>query len=203
MEKHGSIINVGSFIGERHNFMQAGYSAAKQAVHAWTDSLRSEMETDNFPVSVTLIQPAKTNTPFAQHARNYRSPENADDQLMYAPEVVAEAILFCAEHPRREMQVGLQSRLMNVVNTIAPGLIDMVMERQSSTEANSETSVGALEKSGSELKERGTSKGVTRSTSYSLKASKYPFLSTLFVAGVGAGLFLFSRRKQDPKSPEK
>ena len=204
-EKHGAIINVGSFLGERHNALQAGYTATKQAVHAWTDSLRAEMESDHQPVSVSLIQPAKTNTPFAQHARTYAQGDLKEEQLMYAPEVVAEAILFCAQNPRREIQVGLQSRLMNVMNSIAPGLVDLVMDRPSphEPERGSERSPGALENPGGELKERGTTKGVTRSTSYYVKASKYPFLSTLLVAGLGAGLYLFSKRKQPPESPEK
>jgi short-subunit dehydrogenase len=51
--------------------------------------------------------PGSIDTPFTEHAHNHM--EGADPEIpppVYAPEVVADAILHCAEHPRRELIVG-------------------------------------------------------------------------------------------------
>lgn len=48
---------------------------------------------------------------------------------LYAPEVVAEAILRCAERPVRDIIVGGAGRLQVALGTIAPRLTDVYMER--------------------------------------------------------------------------
>jgi short-subunit dehydrogenase len=51
----GALINLGSVASDRAIPLQAAYSASKHAVKAYTDALRSELEKDGAPVSVTLI----------------------------------------------------------------------------------------------------------------------------------------------------
>ena len=52
------------------------YVATKHAVKGYTDCLRMEVEeVDKAPVSITLIQPGATDTPFPQHARNVTDKE--------------------------------------------------------------------------------------------------------------------------------
>ena len=50
-------------------------------------------------VSVTLIKPTATDTPFPDHAKNYLDEEPALPEPIYAPEIVAEVILHCADIP--------------------------------------------------------------------------------------------------------
>ena len=77
--------------------MQGIYSASKHAVLGYTDALRMELEHDRLPIVVTLVKPSAINTPFVEHARNYMDKGPALPPPVYAPEVVADAILRCAE----------------------------------------------------------------------------------------------------------
>src|SRR5919112_2143557 len=71
----GTIINVGSVLSERTMMLQTQYSASKHAVKAFTDGLRMELESQDAPVSVTLIKPSSIDTPYVEHARNYLDKE--------------------------------------------------------------------------------------------------------------------------------
>lgn len=127
-ERGGAIINVGSIVSDRAIPLQGMYSASKHAVQGYTDALRMELEHDRLPVAVTLVKPSSTNTPFVDHARNYMEAAPTLPPPVYAPEVVAEAILRCAEKPMREITVG-GGRLMAVVGMAAPRTMDAYMER--------------------------------------------------------------------------
>jgi hypothetical protein len=49
--------------------------------------------------------------------------------MVYAPEAVAEAILWCAARPRRDMSVGSEAKCAALLGAIAPRLADRIMER--------------------------------------------------------------------------
>ena len=71
-----ALINIGSEVSDAYVPLLGMYTASKHAVKGFTDSLRVEVEEiDKAPVSVTLIQPTATDTPFPQHARNYQDQE--------------------------------------------------------------------------------------------------------------------------------
>ena len=92
--------------------LQGMYSASKHAVRGYTDALRMELEHDRLPITVTLVKPASINTPFVDHARNYMAEAPTLPPPVYAPEVVAHAILRCAERRFREITVGGGGRAM-------------------------------------------------------------------------------------------
>lgn len=124
----GALINVGSFLGDRAVAVQSTYSAAKHAVHGWTDALRIELEKDKAPVSVILIHPERIDTPYNEHARSYMPKQPAHRGIIYPPEAVAEAILYAAEHPKRDMFVGFQAKILAILGGISPRLTDKLME---------------------------------------------------------------------------
>ena len=99
----GAIINLGSVTSDRAIPLQGHYSASKHAVKAFTDALRMELEKEGAPVSLTLIKPGAIDTPFPEHARNYMEAEPKHPAPVYDPSVVADAIIFCAEHARRDL----------------------------------------------------------------------------------------------------
>lgn len=125
----GTIINIGSIVSDRAIPLQGMYSASKHAVRGYTDALRMELEHDKLPVTVTLVKPASTNTPFVDHARNYMAEAPTLPPPVYAPEVVAEAILQCAERRIREITVGGGGRVITAIGRLAPRTTDVYMER--------------------------------------------------------------------------
>lgn len=127
MKHGGALINLGSDVSERAVPLQGMYSASKHAVKGFTDALRMEVEKDGKPVSVTLIRPAGIDTMFTAHARNYMQHEPELPAPLYAPELVADAILYAAEHPQRDIYVGAASRLISLEGTLMPRLLDKFM----------------------------------------------------------------------------
>lgn len=125
----GALINIGSIVSDRAIPLQGAYSASKHAVKAFTDALRMELEEERAPVSVTLIKPSAIDTPYFQHAKNYMAVEPKPPAPVYAPEVVANAILRAAEHPVRDITIGGGGRLLTAVSSALPRLTDYYMER--------------------------------------------------------------------------
>jgi short-subunit dehydrogenase len=125
----GTIINLGSVVSERVIPLQGMYCASKHAVKAYTDALRMELEEEGAPIVVTLVKPASIDTPFTAHAANHMDVRPRLPGPVYAPEVVADAILDCATHPHRDVFVGGAARAFSLMETFAPRLADLYMER--------------------------------------------------------------------------
>ena len=128
-ERGGAIINVGSVVSDVAIPLQGSYSASKHAVKGFTDALRAELEADGAPVSVTLVKPSQTDTPYARHAKNYMDEAATLPPPLYAPETVARSILDAAEHPRRDVTVGGAGKAMSAFAAVAPGLMDTALEK--------------------------------------------------------------------------
>jgi short-subunit dehydrogenase len=190
----GAIINVGSTLSDRAIPVQGIYSASKHAVKGFTDALRMELEAEGAPVSVTLIKPGAIATPYPQHAKNYMEREPTVPPPIYAPEVVAEAILYCAEHPERDVFAGGGGKAISMSGQYAPRVTDKVMEMsmyqlQKSDEppARAREDNGLYRASG-ELKERGEYKVPVFEHSLYTKASLHPFVTGAIIAGAGIAL---------------
>jgi short-subunit dehydrogenase len=125
----GAIINIGSILSDRTIIEQGPYSASKHAVRALTEALRMDVDREGVPISVTLIKPGGIHTPFPEHARNHMEQPPRVPQVIYGPELVAEAILFAAEHPRRQIYVGGQGFILSVLARLFPRATDLIMER--------------------------------------------------------------------------
>ena len=123
----GAIINVGSEVSERSIPMQGMYASSKHAVKGFTDALRMELEKEGAPLQVTLVKPAAIDTMFAVHAKNYMDMEPALPAPIYAPEVVADAILYCAEHPKRDIFAGGAAKMISAGSKAMPRLFDRYM----------------------------------------------------------------------------
>ncbi|HEU5041883.1 MAG TPA: SDR family oxidoreductase, partial [Gemmatimonadales bacterium] len=125
----GALINVGSILSSTGYPLQGHYTASKHAVKGFTDSLRIELEESALPVSVTLIQPAAVDTPYPAHAKSYLGVEPKHLPPVYAPEVVAEAIVHCAQRPERNVLVGGAGKLFSGMEKYAPRLGDVMKEK--------------------------------------------------------------------------
>lgn len=121
----GAIINVGSEVSDAAVPLLGMYTASKHAVKGFNDTLRVEVEeVDEAPISITLIQPTATDTPFPQHARNFMDREAKLPEPMIEPRKVAEAILSAAEKPTRATQVGGGAKMNVAMSRLLPGMAD-------------------------------------------------------------------------------
>jgi short-subunit dehydrogenase len=175
-EEGGVLINIGSEVSERAVPIQGIYAASKHAVKGYTDALRMELEHDRVPIAVTLVKPSAINTPFTEHARNYLDegvPELPPP--VYAPEVVAKAILRCAERPVRDVIVGGVGRAQILAGHLAPRLTDFYMERslfkQMRTFGRAQPREGSLERPQRDGRASGPYRGhVMQSSAYTSAA---------------------------------
>ena len=126
----GTLINVGSEVSEAVVPLQGMYSASKHAVKGFTDALRVELLADEVPVTVTLVQPGATDTPFPQHARNYMDREPALPTPLDNPFHVAEAILNAAVSDKRAIKVSNMAKLNTAMAKFAPALGDRMAAKQ-------------------------------------------------------------------------
>ena len=123
----GALINVGSEVSDAFAPLQGMYVATKHAVKGYTDCLRVEIEeVDKAPVSITLIQPGATDTPFPEHARNVTDQEPKLPNPQDDPGHVAEAILDAAETHTREKKVSTSALLNATMAKVAGGVADFL-----------------------------------------------------------------------------
>jgi len=205
--KGGAIINIGSTLSDRAIPIQGTYSASKHAIKGFTDALRMELEHDKSPVSVTLIKPATINTPYPQHAKNYLPTDPALPSPVYDPSIVAEAILYAAENPVRDLYVGGSAKALSMAGYYAPNLTDKFMERTmfdtESREKHSSTQHRALHHPSGELRETGDYEGHVAKTSLYTKARLHPRITAGSFAFLATALGYALLRRANANSQEK
>jgi len=208
--KGGALINIGSTLSDRAVPIQGIYSASKHAIKGFTDALRMELEHDKLPVSVTLIKPAAINTPYTRHAKNYMPVEPDVPAPVYAPSIVAEAILYAAENPVRDLFVGGGAKALSMAGYYAPNLTDKFMEWRMVDAQQKEDEPSLLQHSGldgpsGELKETGDYEGHVAKTSLYTQARLHPRLavgSFAFLA-TALGLALWRRTSSEGSTTQK
>ena len=125
----GVILQVGSALAFRSIPLQSAYCASKHAIQGFTESVRSELIHERSRVHVGIVNMPALNTTQFTWTKN-RLPRRARPTgTIYQPEVAAEAILFAAEHPRRELMVGYTTVEATVGEKIIPGLLDSYLAK--------------------------------------------------------------------------
>ena len=200
----GALINVGSVLSERAIPLQGPYAAMKHAVLGSTEALRMELQRDDAGVSVTLIKPHSIDTPYPEHARNKLDKPAALPPVIYDPELVARAICFACEHPRRELLVGGQGFMVTKIGNLVPGLTDKVMERfmgeaaQTSDIPPEPGAADNLFEPREDGRTRSNQNRRVRKTSLALEAQMHPLTTALLATGAtvaaGAIALVGSRR---------
>jgi NAD(P)-dependent dehydrogenase (short-subunit alcohol dehydrogenase family) len=125
----GVIVQVGSALAYRGIPLQSAYCAAKHAIQGFHDSLRSELIHDRSNVRVTMVQLPAMNTPQFSWVKSRLPREPQPVPPIYQPEVGAEAIVFAARNPRREMYVGYPTVEAIIGDKIAPGFADRYLAK--------------------------------------------------------------------------
>jgi len=125
----GVIVQVGSALAYRGIPLQGAYCGSKHALQGFLESLRAELMHDGSHVRLTMVQLPALNTPqFTwSRAKLPRAPQPVPP--IFQPEVAADAIVWAASHPRRELMVGWPTVKAIVGNALAPGIADRYLAR--------------------------------------------------------------------------
>jgi len=125
----GVIIQVGSTLAYRGIPLQAPYCAAKHAIQGFHDSLLAELLHDGSNIRVCMVNLPAVNTPQFRWIRNHMPRKPKPFGTVFEPEVAARAIVWAAEHGRRELNVGWGTSQAIIANAFVPGLLDRYLAR--------------------------------------------------------------------------
>jgi NAD(P)-dependent dehydrogenase (short-subunit alcohol dehydrogenase family) len=126
----GTIVQVGSALGQRSIPLQSAYCGAKHAINGFTSSLRCELLHDHSGVRVTVVQMPAVNTPQFSWVRSRLPRHPQPVPPIYQPEVAARAVVYAADHPgRRQYWVGASTAATLLADKIAPALLDRYLGR--------------------------------------------------------------------------
>ncbi|MYW05252.1 SDR family oxidoreductase, partial [Streptomyces sp. SID3343] len=126
----GTVVQVGSALGERSIPLQSAYCGAKHAINGFTSSVRTELLHDKSKVRITVAQMPAVNTPQFSWVRSRLSRTPQPVPPIYQPEIAARAVLFAADHPaRKEYWVGASTVATLLANRVAPALLDRYLAR--------------------------------------------------------------------------
>jgi NAD(P)-dependent dehydrogenase (short-subunit alcohol dehydrogenase family) len=137
----GTIVQVGSALAYRGIPLQTAYCGSKHAIQGFHESLRCELLHEKSNVHVTMVQMPAVNTPQFSWvlSRLPRHPQPVPP--IYQPEVAARAIAWAAEHPKRELWVGLPTVYTILGEKFASGLMDRYLARTNVKAQQSDTPI--------------------------------------------------------------
>lgn len=125
----GTIVQVGSALAYRGIPLQAAYCGSKHALQGFLESLRAELLHEGSNVHVTMVQLPALNTPQFSWARTKMERKPQPVPPIFQPEVAAEAIVWAAHNPRRELYVGWPTVKTILGNRVLAGLADRYLAR--------------------------------------------------------------------------
>jgi NAD(P)-dependent dehydrogenase (short-subunit alcohol dehydrogenase family) len=126
---HGVIVNVCSAMSYRSIPLQSAYCGAKHAVKGFTESIITELMHEKSNVKVCMIQLPGLNTPQFNWNLNKMPKHPMPVAPIFQPELPAKGIVFLAEHPRRNMWIGISTAYTILGERIAPKLADFYLAR--------------------------------------------------------------------------
>jgi NAD(P)-dependent dehydrogenase (short-subunit alcohol dehydrogenase family) len=126
----GTIVQVGSALGDRSIPLQSVYCGAKHAINGFTSSLRTELMHHKSNVHVTVVQMPGVNTPQFSWVLSRLPRHPRPVPPVYQPEIAARAVVHAADHPRRKQYyVGSSTVATVLANKVAAGLLDRYLAR--------------------------------------------------------------------------
>ena len=124
----GVLINTASVAGASAYPYFSAYIASKWAVRRFTATLREENLDSG--VDVCAVLPASIDTPLFHYAGNYTGWRMKAQSPVYSPEMLADAMLQCAERGTREVIVGGAGRFMAASFFLTPRLAERLFSAQ-------------------------------------------------------------------------
>jgi hypothetical protein len=196
MRKDRSVQGGNQRLTYQYRIMLSSYKKDPVPVQVWDRMPHAEAAN---AIAVTLVKPSAINTPFTEHARNYlEEGVPALPPPVYAPEVVAEAILKCAEKPVRDVVVGGVGKAQILFGRMAPRLTDRYMERtmfrQQKTYDRSQPREGSLEAPQRDGRAHGLHRGHVMQSSVYTRAALSDATRIISFAAAGVALAAGLRR---------
>jgi len=128
-ESRGTFVDVNSALAYRSIPLQGAYCASKAATRALLESARVELEHDDAGVDISVLLPGAINTPHFDRVRQKLGVQPQPVPPIYQPEVVANAVLHCAEHPVRELPVTWGAQKVLWAQKWGPRVGDLYLRR--------------------------------------------------------------------------
>jgi len=126
----GTIVQVGSALGDRSIPLQSAYCGAKHAINGFTSSLRTELMHEKSNVHITVVQMPAVNTPQFSWVLSRLPNHPQPVPPIYQPEVAARGVVFAADHPgRKQYWVGASTAATILANKFAAPLLDRYLAR--------------------------------------------------------------------------
>jgi short-subunit dehydrogenase len=123
----GHLVIISSIVGQRGIGFMSGYSATKAAQIGFAESLRAELAGTG--VHVSVVCPISTVTEFHDamrrdfgHAVSGLGPKQTASD-------VANAVAACLNRPRAEVYPHVMSRGLVILNALAPGFADRIVQK--------------------------------------------------------------------------
>jgi NAD(P)-dependent dehydrogenase (short-subunit alcohol dehydrogenase family) len=116
----GTIVQVGSALAYRSIPLQSAYCAAKHAIHGLCESIRTELRHDGSDVHIAEVQLPAINTPQFSWSRAKLPNEPQPVPPIFQPELAADAIVYAAEHRRREIWLAWPAIKAILSDKLAP-----------------------------------------------------------------------------------
>jgi NAD(P)-dependent dehydrogenase (short-subunit alcohol dehydrogenase family) len=129
----GHVVNISSLFGIVGIPMQSAYNASKFAVRGFTESLRTELDIQDYGVSATCVHPGGISTRIADDGRisGDRKHQLASDPEAYQeefskkaltmpPEKAARIILSAVKKDKRRVLVGNDAKALTALQTLLP-----------------------------------------------------------------------------------
>lgn len=125
----GVVVQVGSALAFRGIPLQSAYCGAKHAMKGFTEAVIAELKSTGSKVRVCMVQLPGVNTTQFNWNDNEFDKHPQPVAPIFQPEVPARAVRFIAEHPRRNMWVGISTAYTILGNRVAPWLLDWYLGR--------------------------------------------------------------------------
>jgi NAD(P)-dependent dehydrogenase (short-subunit alcohol dehydrogenase family) len=125
----GVIVNVSSALAYRGIPLQAAYCGAKHAIKGFTESVITELRNEGSQVRICMATLPGLNTPQFDWNDNGYDQHPRPVAPVFQPEVAARTIAQLAEHPRRNVWVGVSAAYTVLGNRVVPALLDRYLGR--------------------------------------------------------------------------
>lgn len=126
---NGAIVNVSSAMAYRAIPLQSAYCGAKHAIKGFTESVLTELIATKSNVTIGLVTLPGVNTTQFSWNLNKMPGHPRPVPPIVQPEVCARSIVFSAQHPRRNMWVGISTAYTVLGSRVAPLVVDWYLAK--------------------------------------------------------------------------